>query len=82
MKRPREKGRKCGRKGKKGERKRKKGGKKIRKEEAKGKNKCKIGKNQGKKVTMGVEKRHVARGEKNIIFRRGGGNKYRFRTEI
>jgi hypothetical protein len=27
-----------------------------------------------KKAMMGVEKRHVARGEKNIIFReRGGG---------
>ncbi len=32
---------------------------------------------------MGVEKRHVARGGKNIIFRRGGGgNKYCFQTEI
>ncbi len=41
MKRPREKGGKCGRKGKKKEER----GKKIRKEEAKGKNKCKIGKN-------------------------------------
>jgi hypothetical protein len=31
---------------------------------------------------MGVEKQRVARGGKNIIFRRRGGNKYRFRTEI
>ncbi len=45
MKRPREKGEKCGRKGNKGETNRKKEAKKIRNEEAKGKNKCKIGKN-------------------------------------
>jgi hypothetical protein len=31
---------------------------------------------------MEVEKRRVVRGGKNIIFRGGGGNKYRFRTEI
>jgi hypothetical protein len=37
---------------------------------------------RGKKATIGVEKRRVARGEKNIIFRRGGGIKYRFWTEI
>jgi hypothetical protein len=30
---------------------------------------------------MVVEKRRVTRGGKNIIFRKGGGNKYRFRTE-
>jgi hypothetical protein len=27
----------------------------------------------GKKATMGVEKRRVSRGGKNIIFRKGGG---------
>jgi hypothetical protein len=37
MKRPREKGEKCGRKGKKGERKRKKGERKLEKRKQKGK---------------------------------------------
>jgi hypothetical protein len=31
---------------------------------------------------MRVEKQHVTRGGKNIIFRRGGGEKYLFWTEI
>jgi hypothetical protein len=40
----------------------------------------KIGKNSGKKGRIGVEKRRGARGA-NIIFGRGGGNKYSFRTK-
>ncbi len=36
----------------------------------------------GQKVTIGVLKTCVARGGKNIIFRMGGGNKYRFLTRI
>jgi hypothetical protein len=47
-------------------------GKKMRKEDVNGSNKCKIRKNYGKKAKMGVEKRRVARGKKNVIFRGGG----------
>ncbi len=75
MKRPREKGGKCKRKRKKGKENEKRG-KKMRKGEIKGQNNYKIG-----KATIIVEKLHVARGGKNIIFRRGG-NKCRFWTEI
>jgi hypothetical protein len=40
--------------------------------EVKGQNRCKIGKNEGKKTMMGVEKRRVTRGGK-ISFSEGGG---------
>jgi hypothetical protein len=53
----------------------------MKKGEIKGQNKCKIGKNKAKKAMMGVKKRHVVRGEK-ISFSEGGGDKFRFRTEI
>jgi hypothetical protein len=46
------------------EKKKEERGKKMRKGEVKGKTKCKLGKNSGKKATMGVEKRHVPRGGK------------------
>jgi hypothetical protein len=57
-------------------------GKKMRKVDVKGLNNWYIGKNYGKKAMMGVEKQCVARGGKNIIFRRGGEDKYCFRTKI
>jgi hypothetical protein len=81
MKRPREKGGKCGRKGKKGERKRKKGERKLEKRKQKGKlmqNREELrqkGHDGSRKTTC------HERGKKHN-FQKGGGNKYRFWTEI
>ncbi len=74
-----EKGRKVKEKGRKGKENEKNGSKMV--------NNCKIEKNLGRKATMGVQKQHVARGGKNIIFRGGGINivlepKYRPLTPV
>ncbi len=72
MQRRREKGENVKEKEERGKKKEERG-KEMRKGDVKGYNNCRIGKKLGKKATIGVKKLRVARGGKNIIFRRVGG---------